>query len=300
MKVHEIISENKTNEVIGAGIRAIGRGAASAMRAPWGKKVDAFSRGRRAFTIVNAKKAMEKSIAAEKLKMKANDIVSLLTTLNIVQEGITYWVKSYDLDPNKPEDKEQLTKLRGEFVVGALGPKLAVYLGSKTGVNWLLGLLPRFAGAVGFKSLEALAKPAAVAALTAFFATSAGKEVVNNLFGGYLTAGAGMIVNALEELVKATIETGGDLAQAARDVAQGKVDQVLGPSMSFEPVADPKGAIRIDGQLVTNPDGTLMNTADIIANRRVQLARSQSIAAGKGDPLAAIPRKPGQPLPPLD
>lgn len=292
MKVHEVISENLTNEVLGA----LARGARAAFKAPMGKKISAFSRGKRAFDIATAKKAMEKSIATQKLAMKADDIVSLLTTLNIVQEGITYWVKTMDLDPSNPDDKEQITKLRGEFILGALGPKLAIMLGKKTGVNWVLGLFPKIAGAVGFKNVQALSKPAAVAALTAFFATSAGKEAINNFFGGYLTGGLGMIANAAQEIVSATIEAGGDVVGAVKDVAAGK----LGPTFEPGAVQDAAGAIRVAGDLVTGADGKLRSNADIIANQEVQQARRDSIKAGKGDPLANIPRKSGQPLPPLD
>lgn len=127
-------------------------------------------------------------------KDKADSIVNLVWGLDIAQEAAKYYARTAQLNPNDPDYESKLRTLRGEFILGVIGPKVAYWV-MKPG-RFILNAIPGAMKMVGFSNqaefLKIISSTATKVALTTWFATDAGKKALTNLFGGGLTEALGM------------------------------------------------------------------------------------------------------------
>lgn len=168
-------------------------------------------------------KALMSQIKNVQLQQNADSIVKLATTLNIMQEAAFYYVRAGELDDqlaageiSPQEHQAQITALRGKFIFGVVGPKIAYMIAKPA--RMIGNMIPGTMKIVGFKNAAEFTKivssTAAKTALTAFFATDKGKEAVNNFFGGYITGFFEMAAESAAAIF--------NVAKAAYDEATGK------------------------------------------------------------------------------
>jgi hypothetical protein len=165
------------------------------------------------------------------LSSKADDIVGFMYKAQILKEAGVYWYKSnqIDNDPNlSPEQKkEAIRKLRGEFILSVIAPKVGTWAISK--VAFPLKLIPWLTKISGSPNaaevMKYLSKRGTEAALITWFAAGGGKQWLNDTMG-FLVTGVGSapeLVGTVYEVVKAgaQVATGNIPAGAETDGASG-------------------------------------------------------------------------------
>lgn len=156
------------------------------------------------------------------LQQNADKIVKMATTLNIIQESAFYYLRVSELDDqlaagaiSQDEHQKRLLELRGQFLFGVLGPKIAYIMAKPLRMigSVIPGTMKIFGASGAAEYTKIIASTAAKTALTAFLATDKGKEAMNNFFGGYATGFFELAAQGLSAIL--------DVAKASYDVATG-------------------------------------------------------------------------------
>lgn len=154
------------------------------------------------------------------LQQNADKIVKMATTLNIIQESAFYYIRVGELDDQlasgaitQDEYQKKLLALRGQFLFGVLGPKIAYMMAKPLRMigSVIPGTMKIFGAPGAAEYTRLISSAAAKTALTAFLATDKGKEAMNNFFGGYATGFFELAAQGLEAIF--------DVLKASYDVA---------------------------------------------------------------------------------
>jgi len=161
--------------------------------------------------LAQAEKELSASLKAKVLGHYSKELISWMGWANIIGNVAWYWgVAKPALDSEYKKGnmtaaqyQEKLTELRGAMITRIIAPKIALKLGQKVGVNWVLGRLPWLLNASGAKSAavitRAIGTTTGAAAAYSFFLTPAGQDVLTENLG-ILVFGVGVGFNATEKL----------------------------------------------------------------------------------------------------
>lgn len=204
-----------------------------------------------------------------------------------------------------PKLEEQREYEFGVFEVQLLAPALlkliSRVIGATTAVKWFIRLLGGVStvASLGASIAVTLASEAFIRWFQHWLGTEQGRQVLYEYFGGIIRT-IGKPVDSIWDHVfkyydKTDVKKYGskEKADAAKADRQEKKDAEVG---IFGRSAKTKD---VDGIVVTDGEGYLLPSNALIANARLQLIRKQATDAGKPDPLASFPIKPGNKLPPI-
>ncbi len=193
----------------------------------------------------------------------------------------------------------------GIFEVQVLAPALtkvlARVIGVTSAVKWFIRILggASVAASLGTSIAVTIASEAFIRWFQHWLGTESGRNVLYKYFGGIVRT-IGKPADSLWNIImnsynKIDVKKYGseEKAKAAQAVDKEKKDSeanIFGRSAKTKDV---------DGIVVTDGEGYLLPSNALIANARLQLLRKQAANAGKPDPLAGIPIKPGNKLPPI-
>ena len=166
--------------------------------------------------IATKNKAKVDALAAGALKStvlanKADQVVRFMYAAGISKEVYVYWTESEKIENNpnlSPEqNQEAIRKLRGEFILSVIAPKVGTWAISK--VAFPLKLIPWLTKISGSPNaaevMKYLSKRGTEAALITWFAAGGGKQWLNDTMG-FLVTGVGSapeLVGTVYEVVKA-------------------------------------------------------------------------------------------------
>ena len=274
MKVHQIVSENPLAAVkagwdafkaaraaapaVTKATTAVAKAApkattAVAKAAPKGKKAVDTAKPASWWDNEAAKLATkisgeETKLAAGALKAtvlanKADDIVGFMYKAQILKEAGVYWYKSNQIedDPNlSPEQKQEaIRKLRGEFILSVIAPKVGAWAISKVAIPLrIIPWLTKISGSPNAAEvMKHLSKRGTEAALIAWFAAGGGKEWLNDTMG-FLVTGVGSAPELIGKVY--------DVTKAAQQVYTGNL---------------PPGFKKSDQEIDVNDPMSIMNRA---------------------------------------
>jgi hypothetical protein len=189
-------------------------------------------------------KGKEDALAAGALKStvlanKADDIVGFMYKAEILKEAGVYWYKSNQIenDPKlSPEEKQEaIRKLRGEFILSVIGPKVGAWAISK--VAFPLKIIPWLTKISGSPNaaevMKHLSKRGTEAALIAWFGAGGGKQWLNDTMG-FLVTGVGSapeLIDTVYEVTKAVVQTAtGNIPAGAKTSSSGGSDSEVDPN----------------------------------------------------------------------
>jgi hypothetical protein len=160
------------------------------------------------------------ALKATVLADKADSVVRFMYAAGIAKEAIVYWTKSEEIENNpnlSPEQKQEaIRKLRGEFILSVIGPKVGAWAISK--VAFPLKLIPWLTKISGSPNaaevMKHLSKRGTEAALIAWFAAGGGKDWLNDTMG-FLVTGVGSAPELIGKVY--------DVTKAATQVATGEL-----------------------------------------------------------------------------
>jgi hypothetical protein len=181
------------------------------------------------------------------LASKADDVVGFMYKAQILKEAGVYWYKSnqIDNDPNlSPEQKEDaIRKLRGEFILSVIAPKVGAWAISKVALPLkIIPWLTKISGSPNAAELmKHLSKRSVEAALITWFAAGGGKDWLNDTMG-FLVTGVGSAPELIGKVY--------DVAEAATRVATGNL---------------PAGYTKSDTEIDVNDPMSILNKAGGIA-----------------------------------
>jgi len=269
MKVHQIVSENAGFlSALKTGYNAF-KGARTAVPKAADAAIDAAKSATSTKDVVqtvaknaswwekeaaklaakNAAKADELAAGALKstvLADKADNVVRFMYAAGIAKEAIVYWVKSEEIENNpklSPEEKQAaIAKLRGEFILAVIAPKVGAWAISK--VAFPLKLIPWLTKISGSPNaaevMKHLSKRGTEAALITWFAAGGGKEWLNDTMG-FLVTGVGSATELVGKVY--------DVTKAATQVATGNLPPGYKPGEEVD-LNDPMSIMnKVAGQM---------------------------------------------------
>lgn len=183
------------------------------------------------------------ALKATVLANKADDIVGFMYKAQILKEAGVYWYKSNQIedDPNlSPEQKQEaIRKLRGEFILSVIAPKVGAWAISKVAIPLrIIPWLTKISGSPNAAEvMKHLSKRGTEAALIAWFAAGGGKEWLNDTMG-FLVTGVGSAPELIGKVY--------DVTKAVTQVATGDL---------------PTGFKKSDQEIDVNDPMSIMNRA---------------------------------------
>lgn len=233
MNIHEIISEQKTDESwISSGWKMLSRSGAAATKAA-------------------TKSARAAKIAELVAAHYGSQTMKLLYAVDIVKEVVNYNIKVNALDKNAPDYQEKLRTLRGQFIVAVLGPKVAMWVGNKLLLTKIFKFLPWILHKFGANGAAAITRQlsykGAEAALLLWWSTDAGKQWLTDTFGAMITG-----VGTVPEIADSVFGAAKAVAQVATgtgNAAELNKQRAAGVPGS-EPTVDPNDPMSIMGKAV--------------------------------------------------
>lgn len=186
----------------------------------------------------------ETKLAAGALKStvlanKADDIVGFMYKAQILKEAGVYWYKSNQIEDNpnlSPEQKQEaIRKLRGEFILSVIGPKVGAWAISKVAIPLrIIPWLTKISGSPNAAEvMKHLSKRGTEAALIAWFAAGGGKEWLNDTMG-FLVTGVGSapeLIGTVYEVTKAVAQTAtGNIPAGAKSDSASGSDNAVDPN----------------------------------------------------------------------
>ena len=202
-------------------------------------------------------KGKETALAAGALKStvlasKADDIVGIMYKLQIGKEVAVYWYKAnqIDNDPNlSPEAKQEAKrKLRGEFILSVIGPKVGAWAISKAAIPLrIIPWLTRISGSPNAAEvMKHLSKKGTEAALIYWFAAGGGKDWLNDTVG-FLVTGVGSAPELIGKVY--------DVTKAATQVATGELPTGYKSSGDAVDLNDPASVMNKVGDMMGGNSG---------------------------------------------
>ena len=187
------------------------------------------------------------SLRATVLASNADDVVRFMYAAGIAKEAIVYWAKSEEIENNNnlsPEEKQQaIRKLRGEFILTVIAPKIGAWTISK--VAFPLKIIPwltRISGSPNAAAvMKHLSKRGTEAALIAWFAAGGGKDWLNDTMG-FLVTGVGSAPELIGKVY--------DVTKAATQVATGNLPPGYKPSGDAVDLNDPASVMNKVGDMM--------------------------------------------------
>jgi len=177
---------------------------------------------------------------------KADSVVRFMYAAGIAKEAIVYWTKSEEIENNpnlSPEQKQEaIRKLRGEFILSVIGPKVGAWAISK--VAFPLKLIPWLTKISGSPNaaevMKHLSKRGTEAALIAWFAAGGGKDWLNDTMG-FLVTGVGSAPELIGKVY--------DVTKAATQVATGELPTGYKSSGDAVDLNDPSSILNKVGDM---------------------------------------------------
>ena len=172
------------------------------------------------------------------LASKADTIVRTMYAAGIAKEAIVYWAKSEEIENNpnlSPEQKQEaIRKLRGEFILSVIGPKVGAWAISKVAIPLrIIPWLTKISGSPNAAEvMKHLSKRGTEAALIAWFAAGGGKEWLNDTMG-FLVTGVGSAPELIDTVYNVT--------KAVTQVATGNMP--AGMTSSGDTPSDPNDLV---------------------------------------------------------
>ena len=219
----------------------------------WGNKMAKHADKVKGKEVALAKGALN----SEVLKSSADDIVKMLTTLQMVKEAGVYWYESNNLESQlksgaitQQQYDDGITKLRGVAITSIIAPKIGAWGAGKIATLTGLRLIPWVIKVSGSPNaadaLKHLTKKTVQAGIIAWMSgatkvanltDSSGKEWLEDSLGimitgvGSLPGLAGTVIDAINSLAQTATGTGGAVdLQKQRDAGDPKAQQDFDPN----------------------------------------------------------------------
>ena len=197
------------------------------------------------------------ALKSEVLKSSADDIVKMLTTLQMVKEAGVYWYESNNLESQlksgaitQQQYDDGIIKLRGVAITSIIAPKIGAWGAGKIATFTGLRLIPWVIKVSGSPNaadaLKHLTKKTVQAGIIAWMSgatkvanltDSSGKEWLEDSLGimitgvGSLPGLAGTVIDAINSLAQTATGTGGAVdLQKQRDAGDPKAQQDFDPN----------------------------------------------------------------------
>lgn len=212
---------------VATGGRAAAAAADTAASASWWEREAARIAGQVSGNeVALARGALKSAVLAN----KADDIVSFMYKAEILKEAGVYWYKTNQIDKDtklSPEEKQEaIRKLRGEFILAIIAPKIGTWAAGKLALPLkIIPWLTRISGSPNAAELmKYLSKKGTEAVLIAWFGAGGGKEWLNDTMS-FLVTGVGSapeLVGTLYEVVKAGAQVATGNIPSGPNKANGK------------------------------------------------------------------------------
>jgi hypothetical protein len=210
----------------------------------WGRKMVKYADKAKGKEVALAKGALK----SEVLKSSADDIVKMLTTLQMVKEAGVYWYESNNLESQlksgaitQQQYDDGIIKLRGVAITSIIAPKIGAWGAGKIATLTGLRLIPWVMKVSGSPNaadaLKHLTSKFVQGGIILWMGSGAGKEWLEDSLGimitgvGSLPGLAGTVVDAIDALVQTATGKGGAVdLQKQRDAGDPKAQQDFDPN----------------------------------------------------------------------